>query len=111
MTCILRAANGASQADYHELRYAWRLGDENAVETWEEEQADYYFRFEGRTHHAGEYQNYIEYVARCLAAGETPKPDAREGVGTVAVLVALERAAATGQPVRVADVLAEAGLA
>jgi len=110
MTCILRAALGASQADYHELRYAWRLGTESAVETWEEDKAEYYFRFEGRTHHAGEYQNYIEYVARCIAGGVTPMPDAREGVGTVAVLVALEEAAATGLPVRVADVLARAGV-
>ena len=110
LTCILRAERGASQADYHELRYAWRLGEENAVETWEEDKADYYFRFEGRTHHAGEYQNYIEYVARCIAAGVTPKPDAREGVRTVVVLVALEEAARTGLPVRVADVIGRAGV-
>ncbi len=109
MTCILRCANGASQADYPELRYSWRSGSQSVIERFEEEE-DYYFRFEGRSHHAGEYQNYIEYFARCLAAGETPKPDAREGVVTIALLVAMEEACATGQPVKIKEVLARHGL-
>ena len=44
------------------------------------------------------------------ADGVTPKPDAREGVRTVVVLVALEEAARTGLPVRVADVIGRAGV-
>lgn len=110
MTCILRCATGASQADYPELRYSWRSGGQSVIERFEEEE-DYYFRFEGRSHHAGEYQNYIEYFARCLAAGETPKPDAREGVVTIALLVAMEEACASGQPVKIRDVLARYDLA
>jgi predicted dehydrogenase len=105
MTCILRCANGASQADYHELRYSWRLGGQSVIERFEEEE-DYYFRFGGRTHHAGEYQNYIEYFARCLDASATPKPDAREGVVTIALLEAMEESCATGQPVKLKEVLA-----
>ena len=68
MTCILRCDDGASQADYHELRYAWKIGDQAAIESFESKR-DYYFRFGGVSHHAGEYQNYIEYFARCLEAG------------------------------------------
>src|ERR1700722_14133642 len=74
MSCILRCAKGASQGDYYDLRYAWKIGARSAVETFED-QDDYFFRFGGHSHHAGEYQNYIEYFARCLAAGKTPKPD------------------------------------
>jgi hypothetical protein len=110
MTCILRCDDGASQADYHELRYAWKIGAAAAVESFES-QRDYYFRFGGVSHHAGEYQNYIDYFARCLAAGETPKPDAREGIITVALLHAMDEAATTGLPVRITDVLARYGLA
>lgn len=109
MTCILRCANGASQADYHELRYSWKLGGQSVIERFEEEE-DYYFRFEGRTHHAGEYQNYIEYFARCLTASHTPKPDAREGIVTVALLQAMEESTKTGRPVTLLDVLIRHGL-
>jgi predicted dehydrogenase len=109
MTCILRCANGASQADYHELRYAWKLGGRSVIERFEGEE-DHYFRFEGHSHHAGEYQNYIEYFARCLAEDRAPKPDVAEGIVTVALLEAMEAAAQTGRAVAIADVLARHGL-
>jgi len=110
MTCILRGERGASQADYHELRYAWRIGDRSVVEYGDENLAAYYFRFEGTSHHAGEYQQYLEYLAHCLDAGITPKPDAREGVGTIALLVAMEEACRSGHAVRVDEVLERHGL-
>jgi predicted dehydrogenase len=109
MTCILRCANGASQADYHELRYSWKIGSKSIIERFEGEE-DHYFRFEGHTHHAGEYQNYIEYFARCLAEGKTPKPDAAEGVVTIALLVAMEESCARGVPVKLKEVLVRHGL-
>jgi predicted dehydrogenase len=109
MSCILRGALGASQADYYDLRYAWKIGTQSVVETFEDRD-DYYFRFGGHSHHAGEYQNYIEYFARCLDRSETPKPDVREGIGTVALLHAMEEATTTGRPVRVADLLTRHGL-
>jgi predicted dehydrogenase len=109
MTCILRCANGASQADYHELRYSWKLGKQSVIERFEGEE-DFYFRFEGQTHHAGEYQNYIEYFARCLQNNEAPKPDAREGVVTIALLVAMEESCAAGRPVKISEVLARYGV-
>jgi predicted dehydrogenase len=109
MTCILRCANGASQADYPELRYSWCLSEQSIIEHFEGEE-DYYFRFEGRTHHAGEYQNYIEYFARCIATGQTPKPDAREGIVTIALLVAMEETCASGKPVKIKEILVRHGL-
>jgi predicted dehydrogenase len=109
MTCILRCANGASQADYHELRYSWKLGGRSVIERFEGEE-DFYFRFEGQTHHAGEYQNYIECFARCLNSGATPKPDVREGIVTVALLEAMEESTRLGQPVKIKDILARNGL-
>lgn len=109
MTCILRAADGASQADYYDLRYAWKQGGKSCMETFED-QDDYFFRFGGHSHHAGEYQNYIEYFARCLASGETPRPDVAEGIVTVALMQAMDEAATTGRPARVSEVLDKAGL-
>ena len=110
MTCVLRCTEGASQADYHELRYSWKIGEKSSIEGFEGKEP-YYFRFEGISHHAGEYQNYIEYFARCLASGETPRPDATEGIVTVALLQAMELSATREQPVKIADVLRENDLA
>ncbi len=109
MTCILRCDKGASQADYHELRYSWKMGTKSVIERFEGEE-DHYFRFEGHSHHAGEYQNYIEYFARCVAEGKAPKPDASEGVVTIALLEAMEESCARGVPVKIKDVLARNGL-
>jgi predicted dehydrogenase len=109
MTCILRCANGASQADYHELRYSWKLGGQSIIERFEGEE-DHYFRFGGHTHHAGEYQNYIEYFAQCLNCGSTPRPDVREGILTIALLEAMEESCAKGLPVKLKGVLARYGL-
>jgi predicted dehydrogenase len=104
MSCVLRCTEGASQGDYHELRYSWKIGKQSAIETFEHEE-DYYFRFAGRSHHAGEYQNYIEYFARCLKEGTTPRPDVNEGIVTVALLQAMEESCTLGHPVRIAEVL------
>ena len=109
MSCILRAANGASHADYYDLRYAWKIGEKSVIETFED-MDDFFFRFGGHSHHAGEYQGYIEYFARCLASGATPTPDAREGIGTVALLQAMDEAANSGRAVKISAVLARYGL-
>jgi predicted dehydrogenase len=109
MSCILHASNGASHADYYDLRYAWKIGAKSVIETFED-MDDYFFRFGGHSHHAGEYQNYIEYFARCLADGRTPAPDVVEGIGTVALMQAMDEAATTGKPVKVSGVLERYGL-
>ena len=79
MTCILRGERGASQADYYDLRYSTHFKGEGCVQYDLEHEAAYYFRFGGRGHHAGEYQNYIEYFAALRRRGPTPKPDIGEG--------------------------------
>lgn len=110
MSCILRATEGCSQADYMDLRYAvtTNTGEEKLI-TWEHK-LKHYFRFEGKSHHAGEYQNYLEYFHDCLQDGTTAYPDVREGIGTIALLKAMEESLATGRPVRVDAILKKYGL-
>jgi predicted dehydrogenase len=110
MTCILRGESGASQADYYDLRYSTHFKGEGCVQYDMETKAPYYFRFGGRGHHAGEYQNYIEYFARCIESNETPKPDIREGIVTVAVMTAMDRSMQRRQPVTIKSVLDEFAL-
>jgi predicted dehydrogenase len=111
MSCILRGTEGASQADYHELRYAVtnRNGEEKIV-TWGDATLKYYFRFEGQSHHAGEYQNYLEYFADSIEQNFTGYPDLKEGIGTIALLQAMDRSLQTGMPAKVKDILNEYGL-
>lgn len=110
MTCVLRGERGASQADYYDLRYSTHFKGEGCIQYDMEHQAPYYFRFGGRGHHAGEYQNYIEYFARCVEQNELPIPDIREGIVTVALMTAMERSLQTRQPVTVRSVMEEVGL-
>jgi predicted dehydrogenase len=110
MTCVLRGENGASQADYYDLRYSTHFSGEGSIQYDLANKEPYYFRFGGRSHHAGEYQNYIEYFARCIARGETPKPDIHEGIVTVAVMTAMERSLETKAPVSIKSVLQQHGL-
>lgn len=105
MSCVLRGTKGASQGDYYDLRYSWKTDTRSAMETFEDQDA-HFFRFGGHSHHAGEYQNYLDYFACCLAKGISPKPDATEGIVTVALMQAMDEAAATGQPVKVREMLA-----
>jgi predicted dehydrogenase len=101
MSCILRGTEGCSQADYMDLRYAVTTSTgEEKVLTWEHK-LKHYFRFEGKSHHAGEYQNYLEYYADCLENGQTAYPDLKEGIGTVALLKAMDQSLETGLPVKV----------
>ena len=109
MSCVLRCTEGASQADYHELRYAWKIRDRQVHESFDHEM-DHYFRFGGVHHHAGEYQNYIDYFHRCLECGEPARPDVEEGIVTIALLRAMEESMAADHPVRIRDVLARRGL-
>ncbi|UYQ95537.1 Gfo/Idh/MocA family oxidoreductase [Chitinophaga horti] len=111
MSCILRGTVGASQADYHELRYAVTdaAGEKRTI-TWGDEQLNYYFRFEGQKHHAGEYQNYIEYFVDSIEQDFTAYPNLQEGIGTIALLQAMDESLATGLPVKVKDILARFGL-
>lgn len=111
MSVILRGTEGASQADYHELRYAItdKTGEEKVVH-WGDKTIKYYFRFEGQSHHAGEYQNYLEYFADSITNNTTAYPDLKEGIGTIALLQAMEKSLETGMPVKVSEMLKNHGL-
>ena len=111
MSVILRGTEGASQADYHELRYAItdKTGEEKIVQ-WGDKTIKYYFRFEGQSHHAGEYQNYLEYFADSITHNTTAYPDLQEGIGTIALLQAMDKSLKTGVPVKVSDILKAHGL-
>lgn len=106
MSCILRCTEGASQADYHELRYSITdKTEEEKIVRWGDEVMKHYFRFEGQSHHAGEYQNYLDYFADSINEDFTAYPDLKEGIGTVALLQAMDRSLKTGLPVKVRDIL------
>jgi predicted dehydrogenase len=108
MSCILRGTLGASQADYHELRYAvtTKEGEEKII-TWGDAALKHYFRFEGQSHHAGEYQNYLEYFVDSIEQNFTAYPDLQEGIGTIALLQAMDKSLQTGMPVKVKNILKE----
>lgn len=107
ISCTLRGTKGTSRAVYSKLLYHTHFQHEQAVTHSYEDKFPYYFRFEGESHHAGEYQNYIEYFAECLDTGETPKPDLLEGIHTLSLLTAMERSMESGKPVKVNDILKE----
>ncbi|RXK86711.1 Gfo/Idh/MocA family protein [Filimonas effusa] len=111
MSCILRGTEGASQADYHELRYAvtTSAGEEKII-TWGDATLKHYFRFEGQSHHAGEYQNYLEYFADSIEQDWVAYPDIREGIGTVALLQAMDKSLKTRVPVKIKEILDVYGL-
>lgn len=111
MSCVLRGTHGASQADYHELRYSVtdKTGEEKIIR-WGDATLKHYFRFEGQSHHAGEYQNYLDYFAGSIENNFTAYPDMEEGIGTIALLQAMDQSLETGKPVRVQDILNEYGL-
>ena len=111
MSCVLRGTEGASQADYHELRYAItdKTGEEKVIH-WGDSTLKYYFRFEGQSHHAGEYQNYLEYFVDSIEQGFTAYPNMQEGIGTVALLQAMDKSLKTSVPVKIADILKQYNL-
>ena len=111
MSTILRGTEGASQSDYYELRYAvtTNTGEEKII-TWGDKTLKHYFRFEGQSHHAGEYQNYLEYFADNIENNTVAYPDLKEGIGTVALLQAMDRSLETGIPVNIDNILEEFGI-
>lgn len=114
ISCTLRGSRGISRAGYPKLWYYTKFESEDGkAETQFHDYTDlhpYYFRFEGESHHAGEYQNYIEEYAREMRAGRTPKPDLKEGIHTLAIMEAMEESLRTGQPASVSEVLSRRGI-
>ena len=107
ISCTIRGTKGISQGGYPKLKYYTNF--EPIQKTADIQEFDdlhsYFFRFEAESHHAGEYQNYIEYFAKCLREEITPLPDLREGIHTLAVMEAMEESIKTGRVVKVSDIL------
>lgn len=109
ISCTLRGTKGISRAGYPKLNYYTNFTPIQKTAQLHEypKLHDYFFRFEAETHHAGEYQNYIEQFARDRNDGITPKPDLKEGIRTLAVMEAMERSLRLGSPVKVSQVLSD----
>ncbi len=109
ISCTLRGTMGASKADCP-FDYGYHFSEPGKFKHTETENYEarrpYYYRFEGETHHAGEYQNYLEDFARALREGRVPKPDLREGLHTIAVMETMSRSLQTRRVERVSDTLA-----
>lgn len=112
ISCTLRGTKGISRGGYPKLQYYTNF--EPVSKTAElqtfEELHPYFFRFEQESHHAGEYQNYIEHFATMLNNNETPKPDLREGIHTLAILEAMEQSIQTGEKTSVDSILQQRGI-
>ncbi len=107
ISCTIRGTKGVSRAGYPKLKYYTNFEpiEKTAELHTYDELHPYYFRFEAESHHAGEYQNYIEEFATLMNAGQVPKPDIKEGIRTLAVMEAIERSIESGTVVKVSDVL------
>ena len=91
------------------MRSLIKTGEERII-TWGDSTLKYYFRFEGQSHHAGEYQNYLEYFADSIEQNFTAYPDMKEGIGTIALLQAMDKSLQTGKPVKIKSILDEYGV-
>ncbi len=110
ISCTLRGTEGVSRAGYPKFEYYTNFAPTRKtaqLHTYNE-LYDYYFRFEAGTHHAGEYQNYIDEFALSLQKGIIPKPDLKEGIRTIAVMEGINLSMQTGQVVKVSEVLKQA---
>jgi predicted dehydrogenase len=108
ISCVIRGTEGTTRAEYPNMRYNTHFTGEGSSTHTLDYRHFYYFRFEGKSHHAGEYQNYIEYFAECLDQGITPLPDVDEAVHTLALMEAMERSMkAGGQLICVQDIVDE----
>ena len=105
ISCTLRGTKGISRGGSNFQYYLKQEGEKAARIQDFSAKMPYYYRFEGNTHHAGEYQNYIEYFAREKQAGQTPRPDLTEGIHTLAIMEAMEKSLQSGQKILVSQVL------
>jgi predicted dehydrogenase len=92
------------------LRYFTHFEGEGERTRYFNDRDKHYFRFEGNSHHAGEFQNYLDYFALSLREGTVPKPDLEEGLVTLAVMVAIDESIKTRRSIRLVDVLRRYGL-
>jgi predicted dehydrogenase len=108
----LYGSGGTSLAQYHDMRYLHTAEDgTEIVEDALYARRAYYFNNEVHGMHYGEFANYADYFARALLNDLAYSPGLEEGIATFCVMEAIRRSAQTGQPERIAPLLAELGLA
>ncbi len=112
ISCTIRGTKGISRAGYPKLKYYTNFQpvQKTAQLHTYDDLHGYFFRFENESHHAGEYQNYIEHFASCVNEGTVPKPDLKEGIRTLAILEAMVESMETSQVVKVSDILKRRGI-
>jgi len=109
---VLYGSAGTSLAQYHDMRYAHTAPDGTEVlEDMLYARRAYYFNNEVHGMHYGEFANYAEHFAAALLDGREAAPGLEEGVETFCVMEAIRRSAERREPVAVAPLLAEVGLA
>lgn len=108
---MLYGSEGTSLAQYHDMRYLHTLPDGTEVkEDMLYARRGYYFNNEVHGMHYGEFANYTEYFATALLEDRDYSPGLEEGIETFALMEAVRRSAAGGQPVAVRPLLDEIGL-
>jgi predicted dehydrogenase len=108
---VLYGSGGSSMAQYHDMRYLHTAPDGTEVtEDALYERRGYYFNHEMHGMHYGEFANYAEHFARAIIEDRPCSPELEEGVETLCIMEAARQSAASGRPVEVAPLMAEAGL-
>ncbi len=109
---MLYGSQGSSLAQYHDMRYRYTTPDGTEVqEDMLYQKRGYYFNNEVHGMHYGEFANYAEHFASALLHHTAHSPALTDGLKIFAVMEAAHRSMQTRQPVAVAPILAEIGLA
>lgn len=109
---MLYGTEGTSQAQYHDMRYAYTLPDGTEVrEDMLYARRGYYFNNEVHGMHYGEFANYTGYFADALRHNRPYSPDLEEAVETFCVMEAIRESALERRPVSLAPYLEAVGLA
>ncbi len=103
--CTLRGSSGTSSASYPDFNYYRHTDQEGNVAFNDWHRHAYYFRWGGASHHAGEFQNYLEDFTRSLRNGAQARPHLDDGIQVIATLEAIGQALDSKAPVLVQDVL------
>jgi predicted dehydrogenase len=130
---MLYGSEGASLAQYHDMKYVHtaphKKADHPAEHKVEEAHAGfapgaleevtedflyagrhYYFNSEVHGMHYGEFANYADYFARSLMSNAPYSPNLEEGLETFCIMEAVRRSALEGRPVEVGTVMSEIGM-
>ncbi|MEM1026921.1 MAG: Gfo/Idh/MocA family oxidoreductase [Planctomycetota bacterium] len=109
--CVLRGSTGTTHSTYPDFSYFENIDGRPSTKISTPENHNYYFRWGGASHHAGEFQNYLEHLSDCLDQGKAPSPGIEEGLRVIAVLDAVATSIREQRVIRVDEHLAAYDLA